>query len=421
LMRYLYNQSSIADDLQTKLTIDVYISHFDREDHIVQMPTSTLLKISEMLKSNESKLRITENDVVEEITKHIGRFSAEEIREAEDKEQLHNFRMNSRFLFTDKTMTICKTSNCPVPPRLSASYSSGSAEPTYVAVYQPESFDNPRRALEGLFRDLDPLSSTSFKEMKDEFEKLMTHYSNATPANYEMTNLLATGVQKIVDLINVEAQPEEVMSFLAESLAKRNEHREYLEQVDKGKFEIEKWEKEYNQQSQRASLELKQCLMRSMDLNLPGKFGMIEREHSVQFKFSSAVKKKFRFGDLNPKEMPEGCSYQPTCTYTLSRLKKDRVVRELKVKAEDSARMEKYCQLIFHIQNEGSVHVTIGMVGPSGSTKGKSIQTMKRHRIDATQLADLRRAGHDDIFPLDPIVFESKALAELITKLALGG
>lgn len=56
--------SRVLDDTDTQLTIDVFCSHYDRQPHYVQMKTSDLMQISNMLLEAENKIRLTQNDYV---------------------------------------------------------------------------------------------------------------------------------------------------------------------------------------------------------------------------------------------------------------------------------------------------------------------------------------------------------------------
>merc|ERR1711964_532346 len=118
-----------------------------------------------MLKENENKLRLTDSDAVEHLCQQIGDWPSDVMSKAEQNEQVHNFTMKSRFLLEGEDMMIDKTSQCPVPKRLSASTVGGKGaeeEPTLIAQYKSEDQDNPRRVLEDLFRELDPLTSEDF-------------------------------------------------------------------------------------------------------------------------------------------------------------------------------------------------------------------------------------------------------------------
>eukprot|EP00971_Amphidinium_carterae_P038135 749572-Amphidinium_carterae.1 len=84
------------------------------------MPTSSLMFLSNTLLDYMQRLRLKEDDPVERLCMKIGHWdeAAQKIETTED--HLHNFMMNTRFLFQDKVFTICSQSVCPMPPRLCA-------------------------------------------------------------------------------------------------------------------------------------------------------------------------------------------------------------------------------------------------------------------------------------------------------------
>jgi len=416
LLHYLVEQATWPDDTNTMLTVDVYITHFDRQKHFVTMPTSVLLKLSNMLKLNENKLRLTEHDAVEQICHKIGDWDPDVIKEAEKNEKLHNFVMNARFLFEDQNMTICRTSKCPVPPKLSASAVRGGDDegPMVVDTYQPESADNPRRTLEELFRDLEPLESTDFNEMKTEFEELMKKYSSKTPPNYDMTHRLAAGLRKIDELRNIEAHTSDVLQFMADSLGARDRHRLYLSQVEVGATQIQKVKEQYYTDFNLAIRELKAATEFSTDLVLSTKLLAGCAAGGITPKMQTIALSMQKFSSFDRKAMPAGTSFTPTVTLPLSRLKKDKVVVEI---LDPLTSLQKGMQFTLSVTDDGGCEIAVA------STVGKSMSVLKRLTITSEKLQDLKRAEAGEKTQLgEPpvLVCICSNLVNLITKLSTG-
>ena len=68
LTKYIMEQArgpKAADDTDTQLQIDVYLSHYDRNPHSVEMRTSQCMKLSNLLMKHATKLRLNQTDSVQ--------------------------------------------------------------------------------------------------------------------------------------------------------------------------------------------------------------------------------------------------------------------------------------------------------------------------------------------------------------------
>ena len=77
-----------------------------------------------MLHEYMNKLRLTQNDEVERLSRKIGTWTEERINSVTGvgKDTFHNFKMRVRFLLVEEVQEFCfcPASKCPVPPRLTA-------------------------------------------------------------------------------------------------------------------------------------------------------------------------------------------------------------------------------------------------------------------------------------------------------------
>lgn len=383
LLRYVKDEAVFIDNTDTQLTIDMYVSHFDRRKHFVSLQTSDLLKLSNMLKVYENKLRLTEKDKVEELVQKIGNWDDNMIQAAEKNEKLHNFVVSSRFLFHTKAMVICKTSHCPVPPILSAGGGAGGSEGVEVVTrYIPEDSNDPRRVLEELFRDLPEIHVQNFAEMQEEFTKLMKRYSSANPPDFDMTNRLSTGLEKLQELQTVEAHAEDVLQFMSDGLTARDKHRQYLREVLEGKVVIAEAQKQYNKELELAAQQLAAMTRFSMDLQLPEKFVEQSAAHSSSLKFNEVNARIRKLRSFDPAAMPEGCSYSPSAQYMFTKLQKDKCFVSCDAVAKE---MLKKLQFTFRCTANGGVDVIVNIV------QGKALNQVSRFKITADDVQAMKR------------------------------
>eukprot|EP00746_Dinoflagellata_sp_MGD_P127786 gnl/MRDRNA2_/MRDRNA2_62284_c0_seq1.p1 gnl/MRDRNA2_/MRDRNA2_62284_c0~~gnl/MRDRNA2_/MRDRNA2_62284_c0_seq1.p1 ORF type:complete len:1029 (+),score=232.41 gnl/MRDRNA2_/MRDRNA2_62284_c0_seq1:461-3088(+) len=419
LLAYVKEQCVFIDNIDTQVTIDVYTSHFDRRKHIVTVQTSDLLKLSNMLKMYENKLRLTEKDAVEELIAKIGNWDDAMVQEAEKNNQLHNFVMNSRFLFHTKAMVICKTSHCPVPPALSAGGAvKGEGTVEVVNSYIPEDPNDPRCVLEELFRDLPEIHVTNFVEMQEEFSKMMKKYSSSNPPDFDMTNRLSVGLEKLQELQTVEAHAEDVLQFMSDGLTARDKHRQYLKEVLDGKQVISAAQQAYNNEIKSAAVQLHSMTRFSMDLQLPETLVERSQHANASLKFTEVNAKIRKLRSFDPASMPEGCSYAPSAAYMFSKLKKDKTLISCEAVAPE---MLKKLQFTFRSTASGGVDVIVNIV------QGKALNQVSRFKISAEEIQQMKRmekgaestigAGHGPGGGPFAVVVANK-LTDLITALS---
>lgn len=387
---------------------------FSRTKHTVRMATSDLMFLSNALRENITFLRLTEEDPVEDLVcQKIGKWDPELIKRTRAHDQLHNFTIKKRFLFTEQEAIICRTSHCPVPPRLCAT---AARTPGLINTFQRQK-EEPRRFLELLFRDLPTLEAKTFREMQEEFERLKVQFKNANPQDYKMVHRLQEGIKCIAELINVEATAADVLGFMQNSLIMRDRHRQYLEQVEKGLSLITSAKKDYDRDFSKWKKELEFAYQFSLDLKLPEKLLERARKCGAQLQFDTLNQKlKKQRGEFDPKKMPEGCSYAPTMVFTLQQLKKKSVVVEVKGPYQA---LEKNMKVTFRTLPSGGVEVSVSIA------QGSNLNTVKQMIITPQLVEVMKRAEKNETVNLPPdadpfIVCTSSKLVDVLTKLSTG-
>eukprot|EP00927_Polykrikos_kofoidii_P053823 TRINITY_DN48378_c0_g1_i1.p1 TRINITY_DN48378_c0_g1~~TRINITY_DN48378_c0_g1_i1.p1 ORF type:complete len:1757 (+),score=306.71 TRINITY_DN48378_c0_g1_i1:152-5422(+) len=405
LLKYLLRQSVWSTSLEVQLMVDVYKYHFERVKHYVIMSTSDLLKLSNLLKKHMNKLRIKETDALQALCDNIPVWPNELIQELtnnKESDYKHNFVMNTRFLFhTDvKDVVVCRATRCPMPRSLVGQVA---FEGLLMSYQQGEDHVNPRRALEALLREIDPIESKNFVEMQAEFVRLRDEYKGRRPLNYEMVQRLQNGMRLIEELVNVEALPEDVLQFMENSLVEREMFQKYLMQVEAGINDIHRKRGEYEKYLKVMIAENKAMRDFSNQLDLPQDLIALAPD-GVQFKFVSVKQhlEKKRSSTLDPTEMQSlKCSNNPVKTYSLAKLQNMKVISELHPKFHV---LEKHIQITFRGLTEGGVEMVVTVV------QGVHQNAVKTLLVSEAKLMEMRRSEKAEKFALgqlgeDPFLY----------------
>jgi len=385
LLKYLKAEGDVVDDLETKIMMDTYLSHFDRSKQPVTVATSDLLKLSNLLKEHMNKLRIKESDPVEHLCKDIPTWPAESIMAAEKIEGgdvLHNFAYDHRFLFNESEVGICHFSRCLLPRRLCRA-----ATTQLIKRYEcGEDSENPRKVLEMLFQQVEPLSSSTFSQLQEEFEKLRAKYRAKSPPDFEKMQLIQKGVAVVEELLNVEAHPQDVLLVMSDWLMQRNRHFQYLQQIEGGLVSLKKEQDNYTLKLGKWKIQLEDALGFSLDLKLPKTFEK-QRDYP-SFKFVQVARHMEKKRDFDPKKMQQlGCQFAPIATYTVKQLKKMNVLVELH---PPFASLAKNLQVTIRAPTSGGVEMAMNVV------HGTNKNNMKTVNLTEEKLQEMTKAEKNE-------------------------
>jgi len=355
MLRYLMDQATACpDDIETKLTEDLYASHFSLTKHTVALRTTDLLTLSNLIGTYATKIRLTGQDAVEALVRKIGYWDDAAFKSVRgENDVMNNLTINKRWLFTHKQMVICRTSRCPVPSSLSTSALDDVSIKTEIVkrFNELDRTEEPRCVLEGLFNRLPMLESDTMVELREEFLRYQHVYSQSTPPDFEMSEELRLGVTILEARIQEEASVAELLDFMTENLISRNKHKSYLESVDVGKKGIFRAKEKYDEDLRNAWIQVKAALNFAITLQLPSEFEKVAREGSRVLTFMELGEKEQRF------QMPDGCSMDPTATYKLSTLKNKGVVKKLMTTDHGGEQLLKNLTLTFRATSSGGVDV----------------------------------------------------------------
>lgn len=418
--------TGVVDDTDTQLTVDLYVSHFDRTPHVVAMRTPTLMKLSNLLSENLSKLRLNQKDAVDSLCEHIGRWTPEQIEEAEQNQVMHNFIMNTRFLFQGETLVICNSSHCPVPARLSSAGPAGAGEkPKLIITYEgDQNMKYSHGNLEELFYKIEPLSpeTTTFLQLQEEFDKLKQSCISNQPPDYALANAFGKGITAISELKNQEATPVDLLEWMAISVNERDRHRRYLRQVEKGIGTIENAMKRHLDELQKARVELGQAMEFSKFLELPDKIVVQGQKCGAKPRFDTVSRLLHGLQDFGRETAGNkaGVSYAPQMTKTLAQLKKEGVCLSVDDWLSGVERVGGTVKFTF-IQSDTGLSMTVSV---SRVKNGKSISNnVKQVRITEDQMRELRRKEDGSVVGLPPgdqkplVQFEASRFMAMLHKM----
>jgi len=411
----------VVDDTDTQLTVDLYISHFDRTRHYVSMRTPTLMKLSNLLRRNLSKLRLNENDAVDRLCEKIGEWTAEEIQAAEKNEHMHNFIMNTRFLLKESNVVICSASRCPVPPRLSAHLHSSEEDSMLVAQFtgDPGTKYSGGQLLEELLYELGPIRGTTFDDLTEELKKMLNECEGKSPPDYTMAHRLSQGISTIAELKKLEATPTDLLEWMVSCLADRDRHSIYLEQVHNGIESIDMKCREFYSDLEEAKQELRQALHFSRTLHLPQQMVKQGRAQGVRLKLDVVAGRTDDGEDFGRKKV-QGCSYAPMVTESLVHLKKEHIITKVSPWLDHMDQAGTHVHFTFALMNNG-----LDMTVTVSRTKGWKVikSNVKQLRISEEKFRELRRAQEGAVVELpeegEPlVVFASSKLVMMLAKIA---
>merc|ERR1711920_1016113 len=92
--------------------------------------------------------------------------------------------------------------------------------------------------MEMMMRTLGPIKAKDFEEMKVEFNDLLFQARNFKQTDYQKQQDLVKGLRMVDDMLNVEAHTEDVLQYMSDSLMQRDNHFQYLKQLDEGLSDV---------------------------------------------------------------------------------------------------------------------------------------------------------------------------------------
>ncbi|CAE7502426.1 BTU1, partial [Symbiodinium pilosum] len=264
LLQFIRDQASVEDTTGPDLLGAVLKAHFSREQVCVSMTQAQIMKMSNLLKEYSSKLRIKEHDELHDCSQKTPDWEKEVIMITERYDVPFNFRLDCRFMIHEEDIALCQQSMCPLPAWACSSQTS----PLLVNDDEETGVSEQGAFFESLFRRLPALQSKSFQQLREECN---THRQQLASAegNLQLVNDLDTAVGQITELIDVSAEPKELLDTLAERVRSRQRRYRQLEVVERNVKAAVAAKLQYHQELKKAAVELKGALDFSLTKKLP--------------------------------------------------------------------------------------------------------------------------------------------------------
>lgn len=387
------------DDTDTLVTIDIYLSHFDRTVHSIQVRTSMLMRLSNLLRRNLTKLRLNQDDPVDRLCEMIGEWKAEQITaEEKGRDAIHNFTINTRWLFQEKRMVICPTSRCPVPPRFSTTSSEdgGNFEGEFLmrSYIDKSKYYDQISVIESLFYELDPLTSTTFDNLSTEMRQKQNECR--AKSNFELAERLARGIKGIEELKTVGCSPGEFLQWMGDAASERMMRKRYLEDVKREISSIRWAEKRHARELVEAETQLQGALNMSRNLSIPKTIAHQAKDAGLRLKLDMVSKQMKQVDEISRKEI-KNCSYSPMVTKTLQQLKRERIVQSVDPWLESVERNGGQVNLTFTLTEKGATVV----IAIARQQYWRTVRSNVRYlQISSERLKDIQRSSEDDLMDL---------------------
>ncbi|KAL8440325.1 hypothetical protein Efla_001167 [Eimeria flavescens] len=235
----LRHQMDVDDDLDVELTMDLFASHYDVTEHYVTWATDDLLSLVNVCKKYESYLNLSAHDPIAKVVHEVSGgktppFSDELVAECEAAKSSQSFKVDHRFLLTEKTLVYCSLTDAPVPQRLAlrqrAQIQDGQRVLAVLIRYVPPDPSDFRVQLAECLR-LSPRSAASSPErLAAEFIALSEHFASLETPDFAAAALF----EKVAGSLNrgiIESKgltQIDCMRWIAEGILERRNHRKYL-------------------------------------------------------------------------------------------------------------------------------------------------------------------------------------------------
>lgn len=355
MAKYLNKQlRGVHDDINTQLLFAVCLAHYDSTPSKVLIPGSVLLSLSNALKKNITKLSINDQDMVAAICEIIPEWSDDQIETAKENDNVEVMNIRSRFLLKEMTLTVCPSSQCPVPPQMSTE----TLEPGKIFGNLVRPFlgaEAEFSVFENVFKDIQVnLKSTTFRGLHKELggEFLRVSKPGTPEANFGFAHRLTACLDRVEELMALDEKPEEIMNALRVLLASRQAHRDYCEQVDHGLRTASEAQKAHAVYVEQATKRFDDANKFSLTLSLPSPLVRAAKDCDLSLRLEPAKAAISRRLELGRSDAVRGMSYAPVVSHSLKRLVKKKVVLDCKQLRESEVRLT-------FILKDGGVNITV--------------------------------------------------------------
>jgi len=304
----------------------------------------------------------------------------------------HNFTIMHRFLEVFPDACFCRESEAAIPRLLANAAQKKNLITRYVKPYRPNlgpSIDDqyPFRDLEALFLDLkDPIRSIEFLNMKYEFEELQKALSQGatrTP-DYGLIDRIEKA-KKLLDKLRQNNRHEsELIDFIEEAIQARKEHKDYLDQVMKGRQEIDNIKAEYTNILESRIKEVTVAIEVSEAAQLPpiAKNKAVDQNTKLKLQL---LEKKRKNEKKKLEAMDMAIETLPTATYPLGWLRAKKII----VRMNEQLDAKILPALLFHFRYTESGCWDVDIIHVERGFK----KVLREFEITPKDLIEMKQAG----------------------------
>jgi len=468
-----------AEDLtETKLTVDLYKSHFDLSQHYVSLNTSILLQLSNALfitkgnfleEKNKNPIKLVDDEEKDRVCQLLEKIQpvmlvdpkakVKKDEEVEDKiltalkhrlwpkfmleiaketDVPHNFLMNHRFLEQPehRQMCFCKECHAPIPVSLASKATlenivATGGEKTIISNYQPANGPevdrgvHPFQQLEELLGDSElyevfKMKSHSLESLKfdlDDVQKNLNqkNQDKKSPSEFALCNRIENAKKLLVKVKNHMLRQDKFEEFVAEAIEARSNHWHYLDSVRTEGQTIDKKHTEYMKKIDDIAKFLNKAIEASEECAIPTKLREKASDTSIRLKFTPIEKKLKKI-----KKDKEGFSTDttdtlPSVTFPMGVLRSMKVISRMNEAVPEMAIRAMY--LTFSATENGDWEVQIVHM------ERKKKRVLRSFWVTTRDINNMQRAGKTAKLPFDEgfVVINAFNLLQLLARISSGG
>lgn len=399
MLKWLGDQMvGYTDVTETHLTVSTLTAHYSRVEENVYIPSSMLMKFSNLLLDNFNKIRFGANDYLEKVLSQIGRWSDDQLELAEERQEMEppiRIAIKHRWLFKERSIGLCPMSRCSVPLKLNSGakgdsfIEEGKLDVKIILNFEE---DNEHKALEDLFGALPPLKATNCAKLKEEFEAVLAACESGRIQNETLAAQLKKGIEQLNDCIQNDIPPEELITSICNVVLARSRQSKYLEAFSAGMARLKHEQERHRIEVIRAEAELDAMADQSKEFLTPAKIRAAGAAQSMLLK-----------GDNIAKDIERR-------THAIAaEEKKSRKIYRTNLEDYASEGKVKLCTSLEKMQperiyltlwsSEEGLNIHIGLMNP----KTGVLEFVKKLQFDIRKIKELSQASKDDTvdFPFE--------------------
>mmetsp|Transcript_53968 Transcript_53968/g.94678 ORF Transcript_53968/g.94678 Transcript_53968/m.94678 type:complete len:2213 (-) Transcript_53968:70-6708(-) len=347
-----------------------------------------------------------------------------ELQLIRDPGSQHNFRINHRFLESQRDLCFCRDCEAPIPRSISPQNQRGRTELRLIKIFRAYDGDMvegryPFLSLEEFLANsnVELIKKNEYIPAKYELEEMQknaVHGRTTTTGNVDFP-LAATidRAKKDLELLRSHNIPESrLVDYVIEAVRSRKLHYDYLREVEKGAQVIEDKQKKHMQRVKKLVLQLHWSVQASQDASIPDKIRKKAEDYTNQGLSMQVIEKEVQTRKQEKVGQEEPLLY-PAGTFSLGFLRSKRVISRV----GDGIEKSEYRRIFFNFQSQES---GVWLVRVMHKADGAEHLLMV-FEIPVLMLEDMKRTGKTEKKPLgkdESFIFNCFSLVQLLARIS---